>query len=290
MGGGGARGALQVGAMRALIEAGVTPDILTGTSVGAVNAAFVAIRGVNLSTIDELVLAWQDAVSAELLPSNFLWFVVRSMFKSPNVDSFHRLKDFFLKHGMTPDIRFSDIDHVKLFLVASDLNSGSPVIYGLDQDDRILDGLLASTALPPWVSPMMVEERYLMDGGAVSPLPIEPAIRVGATSIIDRDVHHDASGFGPFLAKLITTVGIRQRDLELQIAQARGIPVSHLKLTGRDPVPLWDFSRTDELISLGYEYTQKAIHTGELDRSIGLIAKMTVRFKRWFHLGAVELR
>jgi NTE family protein len=294
LGGGGARGALQVGALRALIESGVVPDILIGTSVGAVNAAFVGIRGVNLSTIDELTLAWHDAMSAELLPSNFLWFIVRSMFKTPYVDSFHRLKDFFLQHGMSPELRFSEINQVRLFLVASDLNSGSPVIYGMDQEDQILDGLLASTALPPWVSPMLIEERYLMDGGVVSPLPIEPAMQVGATSIIafditdDRDVPHDASGFGPFIAKLISTVGTRQRNLELQIAQARRIPVFHLKLTGREPVALWDFSHTDELISLGYEFTQKAIRAGELNLSRNLILKLTTRFTRLFHPGTSE--
>jgi len=45
LGGGGARGALQAGALRALWEAGLRPDLWVGTSAGAVNAAFLAVKG-----------------------------------------------------------------------------------------------------------------------------------------------------------------------------------------------------------------------------------------------------
>ena len=55
LGGGGARGAFQVGALRALLEAGISPDILVGTSTGAVNATSLALHGINLETINELV-------------------------------------------------------------------------------------------------------------------------------------------------------------------------------------------------------------------------------------------
>ena len=51
LGGGGGRGALQVGALRALLEAGLQPDLLVGTSAGAVNATYLAMRGFNLETL-----------------------------------------------------------------------------------------------------------------------------------------------------------------------------------------------------------------------------------------------
>ena len=53
-GGGGSRGALQVGAMRALLEAGFVPDLLVGTSIGAANAAGLALWGVNLDGLAAL--------------------------------------------------------------------------------------------------------------------------------------------------------------------------------------------------------------------------------------------
>lgn len=57
--GGGALGALQAGALRALIEAGIKPDLLVGTSIGAVNAACMAVYGFNLEGITRLEKTWK---------------------------------------------------------------------------------------------------------------------------------------------------------------------------------------------------------------------------------------
>ena len=56
--GGGARGALQVGALRALLESGIRPDLLVGTSIGAINAAFLGLHGYTTESLDLLKAAW----------------------------------------------------------------------------------------------------------------------------------------------------------------------------------------------------------------------------------------
>ena len=61
--GGAARGALQVGALRALLEANIRPDMLVGTSVGAISAAYLAVHGVKLASVESLAQAWHDAAS-----------------------------------------------------------------------------------------------------------------------------------------------------------------------------------------------------------------------------------
>lgn len=265
LGGGGARGAFQVGALHALLEAGIIPDILVGTSAGAVNATFLAIKGINLDTINQLVEAWRDAAIADLLPSNYLWLVVRSMFNRLSSSGLHRMQDFFVTHGVSADARFREIKGVQLFLVATDLNMGSTAVYGHNLETPILDGLLASTALPPWVEPLAKDGKYLIDGGAVSPLPIEPAMAVGAKEIIaldltdNRPISDETRGFGPFISKLINTVELRQTETELALSVSRGIPVHRIRLRDQLPVPIWDFSRTDELISQGYEIMIRAI-------------------------------
>ena len=68
--GGGSRGALQVGALRALLEAGVQPDMVVGTSIGAVNATFLALHGFSKNGLDKLAAAWREAVKLDLLPTN----------------------------------------------------------------------------------------------------------------------------------------------------------------------------------------------------------------------------
>lgn len=263
--GGGARGALQVGALRALIEAGYQPAILAGTSIGAVNTAFLAINGVTLASIDALIEAWHDAEKAELLPSNYLWLTVRTLFQRPVSHSLHRMETFFRNHGLTADKKYGDLKDITLLSVAADLNSGNAYVYGLDPQQSILEGVLASTALPPWIEPIEREGAWLMDGGAVSPLPIELVINAGATSIIalsladHRNAASSAHGFGLFFNKLLFTVEKRQIDTEIALAEAHRIPVHLIDLQGDEPVPLWDFSHTEALIERGYEITIKEI-------------------------------
>jgi len=93
-----------------------------------------------------------------------------------------------------PDLRFEQIEGVRLILVAADLNARSVALYGLDPRQSVLEGLLASTALPPWAVPIEKDDQLLMDGGVVSNLPIEPAMTSGATEIIALDLHDPRRG------------------------------------------------------------------------------------------------
>lgn len=92
--GGGARGALQVGALRALLEAGFRPDLLVGTSIGAANAAFLAVNGVSLQTVDALSQTWRDAAAADLMPANYLWLTLRVLFNRTGWRPYHRMREF----------------------------------------------------------------------------------------------------------------------------------------------------------------------------------------------------
>jgi NTE family protein len=275
LGGGASRGALQVGALRALAEAGFTPDILVGTSVGAANAAFLAIRGFNLGSIEQLVQVWRDTTLADLLPANYLWLTVRALLNRPAENSSQRMRDFVVAHGLSPDLQFGDIHGVRLGCVACDLNTGRPVIYGLDPIENVLEAVLASGALPPWVAPIEQNGRLLTDGGVVSNLPIEPALQFGATRIIALDLADPASvpvegkGFAPFLAKMINTVQLRQLDLELALAAACEVHVQRIPLYNKQPVPLWDFRRTDDLISEGYEIARQEIARWQAEQKPG---------------------
>jgi NTE family protein len=267
LGGGGARGALQVGALRALLEAGYTPDIMIGTSIGAANAAFLALRGAQLGSIPELIKVWREASYADLLPANYLWLTVRSLFNRINAHTSHRMRDFFVSHGINPDLRFGDVPGVKLYTVAADLNSGRPVILGKDPDECLLDGVLASTALPPWIAPIQKDDRLLVDGGFLSNLPVEPALQQQVTEIIALDLWDpratavESQRFGVFLEKVINAANQRQTELELALAAACDVPVHYINLRGKEAQPLWDFSRSEELIVAGYEATSKEIES-----------------------------
>ncbi len=259
LGGGGARGALQAGAIRALLEHDCRPNLLVGTSVGAVNAAFLAIRGLSLEGVDALDAAWRQAARQDLLPSNYVWRTLRSMLRTSGPSPSSRIRDFFVANGVSPQLRFADIGYPRLIIVSSDLNTGQPLLHGLSPEDSVLEALLTSTALPPWAMPVKQQGRYLMDGGAVSALPVEAALKAGASRIIaldltdPRDAAGQANGFGVFLTKLTYAVEQRQVDLELELARARGIEVFCMHLRAAQHVPIWDFRHTQELINAGYE-------------------------------------
>jgi NTE family protein len=269
--GGGARGALQAGALRALLEADVRPNLLVGTSVGAINSAYLAVHGVNLASVESLAQAWHDAASSDLLTSNYVWATLSTFFNRSGHGTFQRMRDFFITHGLTPDLHFGDLS-ARLIVVAAELNCGCPVLYGTDPQQSVLDAVLASAALPPWVPPIEKDRQLLMDGGAISNLPIEPAVAQGATEIIaldltdPREIPAEARGWLPFLSKLRNMAERRQMDLELEVAAARGVPVKRIALQGVSPAAVWDFQRADELVSRGYEITRREIDGWQRER------------------------
>jgi NTE family protein len=260
LGGGGARGALQVGALRALFEHGLQPDLLVGTSAGAVNAVFLGLEPTR-EQVARLEEAWRAAATQNLFPADWISVVTRTLMHRAGVKLNPRLREFFIAHLPNPDVRFHQL-RVLVYLVAADLNHARAVIYGEQPDQEVLEGLLASTALPPWVRPLEQGDQFLMDGGAVSNLPIEPALAHGATEIIALDLSEPADvdlaarGFGPFASKLLNTVARRQTELELRLAATQHVPVHHLKLRSEPPVMFWDFTHADELIQQGYALTR----------------------------------
>ena len=213
--GGGARGALQVGALQALLEAGFAPDLLVGTSAGAINAALLSCFGFDRPGIERLTQVWLQTIQADLMPTHFLWHTTRALFKHANGLAEGRLRSFAIAHGLDPQLRFKDLEGSRLFLVAADLNTGKMRLYGQDPQDFVLEGVLASAAVLPWYAPLEENGRCLVDGGVISNLPIEAALSQGADEIIALDLFDrrdfDASeqGVRSLLWKLVQTVECR---------------------------------------------------------------------------------
>lgn len=273
--GGGSHGAMQVGALRALLESGYHPDLVTGSSIGAANGAFLAVHGYTLQGIQMLEQAWRSTIDQDLLPTNLWWQTMQAVFKGAKGFSQQRIREFAITNGLTPDLCFRDIKGIELHPVAADLNAGSQVIFGSDPDELVLESVLASMSLPPWMAPMEQNGRYLVDGGAVSNLPIEAALQLGATEIIALDLFNSdeastaARGFSRFFLKLDMTVEQRQAQLEMKLAEARGVPVLRVSLICERPVPFWDFRQSVELIERGYHLTTRSIAAWKRKKAMG---------------------
>lgn len=292
LGGGGARGAFQVGALQALIEAGYRPQLLVGASVGALNAAFLALHGVNATGVAALRRVWQSAAQEDLLAARRAWLAAQALLQREDRRYYERLRQFCIHQGLAPDLHFGQIEQVRLIVVATDLNHGQPVLFGASPFDNVLEALLASAALPPWILPIEAGDRLLTDGGFVSNLPIEPALRQGASEIIALDVS-DMHGLGPdargaiaLFTKAAVTAALRQRDLEMALAAARGVSVRHLELVATPPTAAWDFSHVEAHMTEGYAITQQAIAGwGRPARGWWARSALTRRLRQWRRAG-----
>jgi NTE family protein len=272
LGGGGSRGALQIGAMKAFLENGIKPDLLVGTSIGAVNATGFALWGVNLSAIKKLEYAWKEIADAQILDPRISRLLVKIIIGYQNDRTKRKVEDYFISKGFFRELQFNSIPQVKLALISSDIETGQVVIYGKDPNDFILEGILSSIALPPWFTPYQVKERTMVDGGAFSNVPIEPALQLGATEIyaLDLDdpslVDHENHSISHNFLKYFYALSRRHVYLEMALAKAQGIPVHRITFEGSTDKPIWDFSDQRKLIRIGYETTKSKLAEWEIQK------------------------
>jgi NTE family protein len=104
-----------------------------------------------------------------------------------------------------------------------------------------------------------------MDGGALSNLPIEPALQMGATEIIALDlddpilVPNENLTPPQYFQKVLFAASRRHVELETQIAEMQGVPVRRIDFQGLAKTPMWDFSDYRRLRLAGYEKAKKVI-------------------------------
>lgn len=265
LGGGGSHGALQVGALRAFLEAGIQPDLLVGASIGAVNAMGVALLGFTHEGLDKLERGWVKVANAQLLDTRISRLVIRAFLGRPSDRARRKTEEFFMSLGISRDVTFRMVKSVRLAMVSADIETGQPILFGIDPETPILEGILTSIAVPPWFPPFSREGRVLIDGGALSNVPIEPALRLGATEIYAFDLNECAItkevnlSVSQYLQKYLTAISRRTVVLEAACAEFQGVPVHRLSFPGLAEMPIYDFRHNRELFEAGYRRAQEQL-------------------------------
>ena len=174
--GGANLGAAQVGMLHALIEHGVTPDLITGTSVGALDGADISTRW-NDAGIAGLDDVWTSLRRRDVFPTRvvggFLGLIGRRDHLVPN-DGLRRL--------IRRELEFDRLDDapIPLHVVAADLLTGRDRRWSTGSAE---DAILASAAIPAIFPPVVIDGRPYIDGGVVDSTPISHAAELGATTI-----------------------------------------------------------------------------------------------------------
>ena len=216
--------------------------MVTGTSIGSANAAFLAVHGYNLNGIEKLEEMWQATMQDGLLSSNLWWETMRILFKQGNGQSLQKIRDFAIQNGLKSDLRFCDLDSVYLYPVATDLNTGNPVIFGLDPQESVLESILSVHDPAPMVGSRGKRRTsclWTVEQSATFPSkpPCSKALpRSSRWILFDPQEEDDftSPGLRPFLWKLDRSHGKPVRtELEIKLAEAKGVPVKHIILNQR---------------------------------------------------------
>lgn len=174
--GGGNLGALQAGALRALVEGGIRPDLVVGSSVGAINGAFYASRP-GPEGCAELVDGWCRLRRRDLFRFRLGRAVSGFLGLRDHLVAARRLQAWI---ESTLEVRRIEETPVRFAAVATDALSGDPVV--LTEGD-LPRALMASAAIPGVFPPVRVGERWLVDGSLAAGTPVLEALTLGAREI-----------------------------------------------------------------------------------------------------------
>lgn len=199
---GGARGALQVGMLRALLEFGERPDVVIGTSIGSWNGAMVA-RNPTPSVIEELTTIWKGLTTSKVLlgweprfsqvaSSAYTGAFVVAAMRRVTMGFPSLYGDSGLRHIFAENLEGVTFEDLKLpfRVIASNLTIGGISVFGQGPLEL---ALLASAAIPGIFPPVRINGATYVDGGALESASVDTAIALGARRIFVLDAGYDAT-------------------------------------------------------------------------------------------------
>jgi len=174
LGGGAARGFAHIGIVRTLIAHGIVPNVVVGTSIGAVVGGAYAAG--HLDTLEE----W----ARSLRPRNILGYLDIRLNGSGLIggDKLAAQLEIAMGQALIEDLP------LKFATVATEVRTGHEIWL---THGRVVDAMRASYALPGIFSPVLVGDRWLVDGALVNPVPVSAARALGAEIVIAANLSSD---------------------------------------------------------------------------------------------------
>jgi NTE family protein len=256
--GGGSLGAIQVGMLRALYEREIAPELVVGTSAGALNGGYIVSRPPTVETTDGLARIWRSLRMFGVFTPNPMTAVLALLGQRDHFVPDNRLKALVKEYVQIARIEDAAIP---FHVVATDALTGRARCISAGDAER---AILASSAIPGLFPAIEFEEDLLVDGGVSNNCPVSDAADLGATRIYVLPAGMPCELQAPpgtAIAMLVhaITLLINQRLVE----DIRRVSDRAELIVIPPPCPLdvlaSDFSHADKLIHYGYELGQMAL-------------------------------
>jgi NTE family protein len=261
--GGGSFGAVQAGMLRALVAYGIVPDLVVGSSVGAINGAYFA--GVpNAQGVAQLEAIWRGLRRSQVFPVT--WRSLLGLLTGRNF----LIDPRGLRRVIEERLPYRELEQalIPLHVVATDLIAGGSVRLS---SGPAVEAVLASCAIPAAFPPVRIGERYLIDGAVASDTPIIVAVELGAERVVVLP-----TGFACALeAPPRDAIGCALHAITLLIAHQLVTEIERCReqveiITVPPLCPLsvspYDFSHAGELIERAADQTHRWLDKGGLTR------------------------
>lgn len=237
LGGGGVHGAAEVGMLAALLDTGVRPDLVVGTSVGALNGAVIAADP-TAAGIARLTELWAAVGSSDVFGGSWLAQTATLMRTRTHVqppDPLRRLLTDEFTDRLIEDLA------VPFQCVAASIERATE--HWFDRGP-VVDAVLASCAVPGLLAPVRIGDEHFLDGGLVDSIPVGRAVALGARVVYVLHVGRVDNPLRPprrpwEVAMVAFEIARRHRYTSTMAALPENVTV-HVLPTGRDPVPFTD--------------------------------------------------
>lgn len=207
LGGGAARGFAHIGILRTLLANGIVPDIVVGTSIGAVVGGSYAAG--HLDTLE----AWARG----LLPRNIFSYLDIRLSGSGLIGGSKLAAQLEASFG---NILIDELP-LKFAAVSTEVNTGHEIWL---TDGRLVEAVRASYALPGIFEPVLIGDRWLVDGALVNPVPVSVARALGAEIVIACNVSTDVFGHGTIISGHGKAAAESEPELPIEpAAEKRGL-------------------------------------------------------------------
>ncbi len=256
--GAGNRGPLQVGAVRALLEAGIMPDLIVGTSAGALNGSVLAAHGPSVAVTERMEKVWASAKVDEIYPEGVLEILWRLKSKANSLFTSGGMRDL-LERALPSGVTTFGQCRTPLYTTATDLRTSRLYVFGDKPNAPLLDAVTASATIPAIHPPIQFAGAQLVDGGVVANVPVSVAIDRGATTIYAINAGYNevilapAQGVLEVLMRTISTM-LAQNVIQ-DIARAKAdaaIDLHHIPVQTDADLSFFDFSQSKRMVAQGY--------------------------------------